>query len=121
MISAVELASIQADAVDAACDKTCVIKRASLNTPDAYGSATKPSYSTVTTTVAGLAEPTAGQLQNYDFLIGSLAAWQVKLPVGTDVQHQDHLVIDGQTLEVHVILTPRSYAALLTVIAAEVK
>lgn len=120
-ISAAELALIQADVQAIALDKTCTIERASLNTSDTYGSPTKPSYSTIATVMAGLAEPTAGQLQNYDYLIGSLAAWQVKLPVGTDIQHQDHLLIDGQTLEVHVILTPRSYATLLTVIAAEVK
>lgn len=129
-ISADELALIQGDAVAATCDKACVITRTPLNTPDAYGSPSKPSsgYSTVETTVAGLSEPSAGQLQNYDFVIGSLAAWQVKLPINnpttglpTNVQHQDHLLIDGQTLEVHVILDPRSYASLLTVLAAEVK
>lgn len=127
-ISAAELASIQADTVAATCDKTCVIARASLNTPDNYGSPTKPSYSTVETTVCGVAEPTGSQLQNYDFLVGSLKAWQVKLPINnpttgfaTNVQHQDHLLIDGETLEVHVILKPRSYEALRTVIAAEVQ
>lgn len=126
-ISASEIASIQADTVSATCDKTCVIKRASLNTPDAYGSPTKPSYTTVETTVAGVAEPTGGQLSNYDYLIGSLKAYQVKLPINnpttgllTNVQEQDHLIIEGETLEVHVLLKPRSYEALRTVIAAEV-
>lgn len=120
-VTATELAQIQADAVAAVCDKTCIIQRVPSSTQDIYGSASKTSYTTVTTTVAGMAEPTAGQLANYAYRIESLAAWQVHLPVGTDVRAQDWLLIDNQVLEVHVLLTPRSYEALRTVIAAELK
>lgn len=120
-VSAAELALIQSDTVTAVCDKVCVIKRAT-KTPDGFGS---ESEALVTISpddlMAGMAQPTAGQLQNYDFLIGSLSAWQVHLPVGTDVQTQDTILIDGQTLTVQVVLDPQSYQALRTVLASEVK
>lgn len=121
MMSAAELARIQADAQAAACDQACAIYRATSPTTDAYSSPTNVMYQLIETTVAGVAEPTANQLQNYDFMIGSLAAWHVKLPVGTGVLPHDHLVIGGQTLEVQVVLTPRSYPALESVLASEVK
>lgn len=119
MVSAQELASIQADAVAATCDQPCVIQRATIAS-DGAGQETE-TYNTIATTVAGVAEPTAGQLANYDAEIGDLEAVQVKLPVNTDVKAQDHLIIGGQTLEVHIPLTPRSYPSLLTVIAAIIK
>lgn len=120
LIAPAELAAIQAETVKQACDKTCLIYRKTAPTKDGYGQAA-PNYTLLYTTVAGVAEPTGTQLQNFDFMIGSLVAWQVKLPIGTDVMYQDHLEIDGQYLEVHVVLTPRSYAALLTCVCAEVK
>lgn len=119
-VSADELAAIQAEAVSAVCDKTCFIYRHTTNTADGYGSSV-PTYTLINTTVAGLGEPSAGELQNYDFIIGDKAAWKVRMPVGTDVTHQDHLVIEGQTLEVHVLLNPRSYEVFHSVIAAEIK
>jgi hypothetical protein len=67
-----------------------------------------------------MASPTAGQLANYGYLIGSLAAWRVNLPYGTDVQHDDQLLIAGKTLYVHVDLSPQSYNSLTTVLATEV-
>ena len=138
-VSAAELASIQAEAQAAVCDKVATIWRKNAMAQDAYGSPAPNSYSYLATTIAGVAEPTATHLQNYDYEIGSLAAWHVRLPIGTDIRYQDHLLLGGpipavslypattlypdlvQILEVHVILTPRSYAALLSVLAAEVK
>jgi len=124
-VSAAELASIQADAVAAVCDKTCQIWRdLTASTIDIYGgSSSSPadtsSYTLMHTTVAGMRQPTGGELANYDYLIADKAAWTVLLPVGTDVLHRDHLVIESQVLEVHVLLTPHSYPALDGVIAAE--
>lgn len=115
-----ELAELQADLVAAACDKACVIQRSAL-TKDIYGNPTRGNYETTSTTVAGMRQPTAGQLQNYDFRIGSLAAWLVMLPYGTDVQVDDHLIIENQTLYVHVKLDPHSIPGLLSVLAAEMK
>lgn len=118
-ISAAELAQIQTDAAAAACDQSCTIKRAA-RTPTASGGATVV-WNTVATVQAGMAEPSSSQLQNYGYLVGSLAAWQVRFPVNTNVQELDQLVIASQTLSVVKVLTPRSYPALLTVLAAEVK
>jgi len=123
-ISAAELALIQADAAAAACDQACTIKRAA-RTPDAQGGASV-TWNVVlqngsSTVNAGMAEPSSTQLANYQYMIGSLAAWQIRFPVGTDVQEQDQLIIGGQTLNVVKILTPRSYPALVTALAAEVK
>lgn len=119
-IPVAELAQIQADLAAAACDKTCEIWRGTEG-KDTWGNATISNYTKISTTVAGMQEPSAGQLQNYDFRIGSLAAWQVKLPYSTDVQVDDQLVIENQTLYVHVKLDPHSVPGLLTVLAAEMK
>lgn len=119
-VGAAELASIQADLVKAVCDKTCVVEAPSGVAPDGYGSKAK-SYSPVATTVAGMSQPTAGELQNYAYVIEDKAAWKVHLPIGTVVAPQYRLVIEGQTLEVHILLTPQSYPGLLDVIAAELK
>jgi len=119
-VTAAELARIQAETAAQTLSLTCLVQRKGAFVSDGAGGSSS-AYTTIATVLAGMSEPTAGQLQNYDYLIGSLAAWQVKLPVGTDVKHQDHLVISGETLEVQVILAPRSYPALLTVLASEVK
>ncbi len=119
-ISAVELAKIQTDVAAAALDKTCVIQRLPTSTPDSRG-VPSGTYSTIATVKAAMRQPTSTHLQNFDYLIGALATWMVQFPVGTDVKAQDHLIIDNQTLEVQVVLTPQSIQALLTVIASEVK
>ena len=120
-ISTQELLSIQQDTARAACDQPCVIQRAVRTPRPSGGASTTMETVSPNGLLAGMSEPTAGQLQNYGYLVANLAAWQVKFPIGTDVKHGDQLVIGGQTLEVHVILNPRSYPALLTVLAAEVK
>lgn len=119
-ISASELAQIQTDVAAAALDKSCQIQRMSPNTPNTRG-VPSGSYSTVATVACGMRQPTSTHLENYAYLIEALAAWLVQFPVGTDVRAQDHLIIDGQTLTVQVILTPQSYPALLSVIASELK
>lgn len=117
-ISAAELAQIQADLVAQVCDKTCVIQR---NTPgqDSHGSETE-SYHTIATTACGMQQPNSGLLTNYDFRIGALDAWHVHLPIGTDVGEGDHLIVEGKTLTVHVLLDPHSIPGLLPVLAAEI-
>jgi hypothetical protein len=120
MLDAAELADIQADAVAATCDQVCVVQRAGSRTPEPEGGGTT-TPTTVETTVAGLSQPTAGMLQNYGYLVGSLSAWQVKLPVVSVAQEKDTLLIGGQKLQVVKRLSPRSYAALLTCLCVEVK
>lgn len=127
-VSQAELAAIQQEAVSAACDKTAAIYRdLTEGTPDAYGSSSSSKSDTSAYTLmysgvpAGMSEPTGGELQNFDFTIGDKIAWKLHMPVGTGLQERDHVVIESQVLEVHVILTPRSYPALLAAICAEVK
>jgi hypothetical protein len=121
MIDAPELAELQADIAAIACDKTCVISRLSSFTPNSRGVPDETSYSTIATVSAGMRQPTGTHLQNYAYAIEALASWLVHFPVGTDVRKLDHLIIDGQTLEVQIILTPQSYPALLSVLASELK
>lgn len=123
MITQAQLDRMRSTSASLTCTFPCTIQRKTVSR-DQYGSQSDV-WNTITTTLCGLSEPTAGQLQNYDYLIGSLAAWQVKLPYATDVQHQDQILVTSQfgqqILEVHVVLEPRSYATLLTVLAAEIK
>ena len=118
-VSASELASIQRDLVAAVCDKTCVTKRPTKSQDGMLSESV--TYNLVETTVIGLSEPTGSQLQNFDYKIGTLKAFQGKMPVTANVQEQDHLDVDGQELIVQAILTPRSYAGLLTVLVTEVQ
>jgi hypothetical protein len=118
-ISAAELASIQADAANAACSLTCTIERYEARADDGQGGGTT-TLTPVTTVLAGMSEPSGGQLQNYEYLVGAKAAWQVRFPVGTDVLELDRLSIQGKLLTVDKVLQPRSYQALLTVLASEV-
>jgi hypothetical protein len=121
-ISASELASIQADVSAVACDKPCQIQRPN-KTGDPYGSKSEPSLITISPNglKCGMRQPSAGQLQNYDYKIGSLAAWVLVFPVGTNVQEQDYVLVEGQKLVVQVLLDHHSYPALLPVLASEVK
>jgi hypothetical protein len=120
-VTSQELLSIQQDVARAACDKPCVIQRKT-TTKDAYGSEAEV-WATISPIdlQAGVGEPSAGQLENYAYIIGDLAAFRVKLPVGTDVKLQDHLIIEGLTLVVQVDLTPRSYPSLITCLATVIK
>ena len=120
-VSAAELLAIQLEMASVVCDQPCQIWRKSSLVPDGYGTQSNGGYTLIATTTAGMSQPSGGQLQNYDYLIGSLSAWQVHLPYGTNVQHQDHLVIDSQTLEVQILLDPQSYQVLLTVLASEIE
>lgn len=120
MISASELAQIQADVAAAALDKTCQIQRLPASTPTSRG-VPSGSYTTIATVACAMRQPTSTHLQNYAYMIEALAAWLVHLPIGTDVRAQDQIVVEGQTLTVQVLLTPQSYPALLSVIAAELK
>lgn len=118
-ISTAEMAQIRSDASNAACDLSCQIQRAT-RASDAQGGGSL-TWTTIATVNAGMTSPTAGQLQNYGYIIGSLAAWRIQFTYGTDVQHGDRLVIGGKTLQVQVDLSPQSYNALVTVLATTVQ
>lgn len=118
-IPASELAQIQTDVAAIALDQSCQIQRPN-NTPNSRG-VPSGTYTTIATVQCGMRQPTGTHLQNFDYIIGSLPTWLVYLPVNTDVRGQDHLIIAGQTLVVQVVLAPQSYAALLGVLASELK
>jgi hypothetical protein len=119
VLDATELLQIQQDAYAATCDLPCVIQRGT-RTPNPQGGASV-TFAPIATVNAGMSQPTGTQLQNYGYLVDALSAWQIKFAVGTDVRNGDRLIIAGQTLFVQVVLNPRSYPALLTCIASEVK
>lgn len=122
MISLAELAAMQATS-NSAGDLSIAIYRPNA-TQDAEGNVIKPWPAgwTLHATVNGnLAQPTASQLANYGYAIADLAAWMVRVPVGTDVQLGDRLLVNGMNLEVQIILVPQSYQASTRVLAAEVK
>lgn len=106
--------------VNTSLDQTLTIKRV-LRTPDSTGHYSE-TLSTVATVSGNLAQPTAGQMENYGFRIGNLPTWQVRLPVGSNVQENDRIITsDGQTLVVQVVLTPQSYSTSTRLLASEVK
>lgn len=118
-VSAAEMASIRSEAVAAVCDKTCQVYRKT--TTSGTSGEPLPNYTLNATVAAGMTQPSGTLLQNYAYLIGSLKTWHIKMPTGTDVRHQDHLLIEGTTLEVNVLLTPQSYSIFESVLASEVE
>lgn len=119
-VSAAEMTAIRNEAAAATCDTACTIKRNTAGVADTYGTSTE-SLTTIATTTAGIAEPSASQLTNYAYKIGALATWLVQLPWGTSVQAGDLLIFPSHRLVVQIVLAPRSYDALTSVLATEVK
>lgn len=117
-----ELADLRADAQAVACDQPCTLYRKGARVPTAQGG-NSAGYSALSTPglLAGMRIPTAGQLTNYGYLVGSKAAWLLHFPYGTDVRENDHAVIAGQTLEVVKLLQPSSYSAFVNALAVEIK
>lgn len=131
VLSAAELASVQATA-QGVCDQSCQIWRdTGKATPGTYGSSSSSRSNTAAytqiapasgqTLYCELSQPNDTELQNYEYLIGAKDARRLRFPVGTDVQTQDHVVIGADIYEVHVVLKPKSYETLRSVIAAEIK
>src|SRR5258708_32057693 len=79
LLSTAEQADLAQLFVAAVCDKTCVVSRAPATASGSYGESTRTTgnYSTISTTVCGMRQPTAGELQNYAFEIADKAAWTV--------------------------------------------
>ena len=117
-ISALEQTAIKNEITPIVCDKVCVVQRRTL-TPDGMGGP-GGTYSTISTTTAGMKQPGAGLLAAYASKLGSLATQQVQMPTGIDVQEQDHLLIEGNTLVVQVVLTPQSYSFFTNVLAGRI-
>lgn len=120
MISATELAAMQAVAT-AALDLIagCQIQSAT-TADDGYGHAVK-TWATVATVAAGMAKPSSQVMQQYAARIGALASWVVSLPYGTAVAADNQLLIAGQTLRVQADLTSASYPVVTQVLATEIR
>lgn len=119
MISSAQLAAFQA-AAKAAMDQAITIKRNTAGSSDGAGG-TSESLTTVTSVVGNLAQPTAELMQNYDYLIGSVSAWLVRMPVSTNVKEADVLVVGSMKLRVQVLFQPQSYQTAMLLLCAEVQ
>ena len=121
LIPASELAALQATATSAMDLSGIVVKRKT-RTQSASGTYTETLTTEVASTVGGWAKPSASVMTQYAGLIGSLAAWVVRLPSGTNVQRNDLLLMpSGDTLTVQADLTERIYATCVCVLATEVR
>ncbi len=120
LLSNAQLAYVRAIAAKGTCDTPAVIKRAP-RTPNTGGGNTIGNYVQVSANglLAGMKAPTASQLQNYGYLIGTKASSQINFPWGTDVLKGDLIEIDGWEFKVIDNLTPQSYATLETVLATK--
>lgn len=104
-----------------ALDQTITITRPTRTSDGAGGSS--ESLSTIATVRGSIAQPSGQLLQNYAYRVAALDTWQVWLPIGTDVREGDLLSVTGLTQEqvrVQVLLSPRSYATTLTLLASAV-
>lgn len=126
-IPASELAAMQAAAL-IAMDQTCRIQRKS-PVRDAYGSQTdnfttvsQPTYGTGPTPCM-VTQPSSQVMQNYDYLIGTLSAWVVRLPSTANVQRDDqiNLISSGQNLRVQAVLDLRSRLIDIHVLVSEIR
>lgn len=119
MISAAELAAMQAT-VASALDVVLTQQR---NRPTTGATRNVvDNYVTLGTLLGNLTQPSAQLLQNYDYRVGDQASWLVRVPVTADLRASDRLITpDGQTLDVQVLLAPRSYETGRQAICAEVK
>lgn len=118
MLSSAQLAAFQG-ASQAAGDQSIEIQRET-PTSDGMGGSTL-AWSTVTTVMGNLAQPTGGLMQNYGYIVDPESTWMARLPVGTNVLENDRLISGGQTIRVQVILQPQSYQTGLRVLGAEIK
>ena len=114
---------MRTDVAAVACDLPVQIERSSVSYGAGGATVTWPVISAVGLT-CGMSEPTAGQLTNYEYMIGDQATWHIRFPWGTDVKEQDRLLVTDKdnvviTLSIVKKLKPRSYAALVSVLATE--
>jgi hypothetical protein len=120
-ISAAELTALRAEVPVAALDTSCAIqRRSSTVTSDGMAQNVAP-FSTIATVGAGMKQPSAQHLANYDYLVSGLSTWEVHFAYGTDVRVGDHLVMGSDTLVVQADLSLSSYTTIKCVLASEVK
>jgi hypothetical protein len=118
-ISAAELLCMQASAV-IVLDKTCTITRVGSGT-DTWGSPNSGTTSQIGGTIACmLNKPSPQVLAQYASKVLGRIAWDVALPVGTNVLAGDTINIGTRKLKVEAVLDLESFLILLHVLAVEV-
>lgn len=119
MLSSAQLAAFQA-AANAALDQSITVKRAT-RSQGATGHYTE-GYSTEETVNGNLSrEISSSLLQNYNYLISASKSWQVRLPVGTNVEANDRLIVGSQNFRVDVVLQPQSYQTSMLLIVSQLE
>jgi ABC-type Fe3+-siderophore transport system permease subunit len=123
MLNAAQLTAARA-AATAALDLSGILVQRATRTPDTYGTYSE-SWATVASVAGSWAKPSASVMTQYAGLIGSLAAWTVRLPHGTSLRNGDRLVmppsVGGDTLTVQADLSESSYSTCVRVLATEVR
>lgn len=116
MLSASELADLQADFA-ALLDLTADIQRnSSLGTP--VKGTTPDNWQAIASGVScGMRQPTAGEAAQFSSLIASKQSTVISFADGQDVKRYDHVIINGTTWTVAAPLTPQSYSALTQCLA----
>jgi hypothetical protein len=117
-LSSTELAAMQSEA-QATMTDTCVIQRLT-PTSDGFGSQ-RETWNTIATTVARMGTPTGGYLAEQAARLGELASWVISFPQATDVQVNDQLVINSQTLKVQAVYNPQTISTATRVLASEIR
>lgn len=118
LLSAAELASIQAEANKLLDTTAAIMRRTPSN--DGLGSQSE-SWPTIATVPAMMTTPNGSFIQKQAEALGELASWLVFVPVGTDIQRYDRITINSQTLEVQAVYSPLSYAGLIRMLASEIR
>ena len=108
------------NATAATFDQTGIKVQHATRTKDAYGTFSE-TWTTKATVSGNYDKPTPKMMEQYAGIIGSQAAWIVRLPVGTQVANDDRLVIGSDTLTVQTVISARSYATCVMVLATEIR
>lgn len=120
LVNAAQLARFQAVASSALDVANIVIARPT-RTDDGFGAYTE-TWTTVATITGGWAKPTAAVMTQYAGVIGSLAAWTVRLPYGTDCLRNDRITMPtGEVLTVQADLSQSSYSTCKRVLATQIR
>lgn len=102
---------------DLAMKDDCQISR-KVSTPTSYG--TTETLVVIAEVKATRKRPGTRLIQLYKDRLGDMTAWEISLPLGTDIQEADILTIGSDTMEVKVLLK-QTWEVSADVIATELK
>lgn len=117
-IPATELARMQADAAACVFDTTCQIQR--MQTPSLVnGRKTGGFTQVVAAQPCNFMRPSLKVLSAIASEVAALNLWDVTMARGANVQKQDHVIVNGQTLTVQDTTDIESFGVLLHVLCSE--